>query len=209
MDSNKNADALLFRLLTDSYVVDTFPSAYITTLMKCLHSVSRLLQTWLGQIKWRVSTPSQEFQSPSSQKCVETWVLRENALKLLFTVNKSIKQLFAWILVPSLQFSGPPHFKIQPLGPTIEVGTFTVSQQTSVQEMQDFCSVVYLLTLGKGHRHQVTSIPRQKKVCQCEEGKARFMGLETSRRRTARLPFWMTVGKRHVMVFLRPFKLMG
>lgn len=72
---------------------------------------------------------------------------------------------------------------------------------------------VCLLTLGKGHRDQVTgscrlaSIPPWK-VCQCEDRKARFMGLEMSRCRAAWLSFHRakTSGKkRAVLHFLTLF----
>lgn len=141
----------------------------------------------LGAVHWEVSAPE------------------KNALKLPLIVNKSTKQVFAWTLVPSLQFNGSPHFKTQPLGPTLQVGTFTVSWQTSGQEMQDSRSVLYQSQFTSSPWARATDTRSQAnddfslwKVCWCEGGKARSMALEMSRCRTARLSFQVTwtAGKR-------------
>lgn len=145
----------------------------------------------LGAVYWEVSAPE------------------KNALKLPLTVNKSTKQVFAWTLVPSLQFNGSPHFKTQPLGPTLQVGTFAVSWQTSGQEMQDFCLVLYQSRFTSLPWERITDTRSQAnddftpwKVCQCEGGKARFMGLEMSGCRTTWLSFQVTwtAGKRRAVL---------
>lgn len=132
-----------------------------------------------------------------------------------------MKHIFAWTLVPPLQFNTPPHFKIQPLGPALEVGTFCLSFITKIWPRNArllFSALpksVHLVSLGKkgswvqGYRLMTTlQHPPYGNCASDEQGKGRSMGLEMSRGRATWLSFQKieTAGKkRAILDFLTPF----